>query len=140
MVCHLSFVVPICHAKLRREQKELNICGPNAMPSFLREFLLFGTLSSLLQSCLASKVYCVCVSFFFFFLRKALLRVWEVIMTCSQKQKTHLQLLQRSVSEWGKSVSLCSSSLFPPSKGCWLSVKYTCTEKSIFVQTCTPLP
>ena len=42
------------------------MCGPNAMPSFLREFLLFGTLSSLLQSCLASKVYCVCVSFFFF--------------------------------------------------------------------------
>ena len=41
MVCHLSFVVPICHAKLRREQKELNICGPNAMPSFLREFLLW---------------------------------------------------------------------------------------------------
>ena len=70
--CHLSFVVPIRHAKLRREQKELNICGPSAKPSFLREFLLFGTLSSLLQSCLASKVYCVCVCvcvcvFFFFF-------------------------------------------------------------------------
>lgn len=64
--CHLSFVVPTRHGKLRRKQKELNMCGPNAMPSFLREFLLFGTLSSLLQSCLASKVYCVCVSLFFF--------------------------------------------------------------------------
>lgn len=65
--CHLSFVVPIRHAKLRREQKELNMCGPNAMPLSLGNFFLAHCPLVCSRVFVEWDVYCLCVCLFFFF-------------------------------------------------------------------------
>lgn len=70
----------VCHPNLKKGLQSTNDMCPPLPCSLLLVNVLFGTLHSFLKSCLASEIYKFGV-----FLRKILLRVWEVIMTHSQK-------------------------------------------------------
>lgn len=77
---HHPFMAHICCANLRRDQKEPKHVVP--MPHSLLSGNFFH-----LAHCVLSWCHVLHLRFTGGFLRKVLLRVWEVIMTCSQKPK-----------------------------------------------------